>query len=162
MSDTDESSHPIRPKDAREQATEYLGFMGSVTYDLGDDETFELPNPQLMDPDMEARYSEYLRFVSDDLDTVEQKNPITGETKNVPKYPLRYEGKLINDKELLCIALMGTDAEADREAYFKDGTKPKNYARFLAAGGVPGQIQTAWQMMERQLRERVKQDSKSS
>ena len=145
MSDTDESNHPIKPKDAREQATEYLGFMGSVTYDLGDDETFELPNPQLMDPDMETRYNEYLRFVSEDLDTVEQKNPITGETKNVPKYPLRYEGKLINDKELLCIALMGEPT----------------YKKFLKAGGVPGQISTSWQMMNRQFQERLRQDSKS-
>lgn len=146
MSDADESNHPIKPKEARDQATEYLGFMGSITYDLGDGDTFELPNPQLMPPDMESRYNEHLRSMADDLDSVKQKNPITGEERDVPKYPLAIGGKLINDKELLCIALMGEDT----------------YKKFLAAGGVPGQIQTAWQMMERQLRERMKSDSKSS
>lgn len=146
MSDNDESNHPIKPKEAREQATEYLGFMGSIIYDLGDNETFELPNPQLMDPDMKARYLEHVRSMSEDLETVEQKNPITGEIRDIPKYPPRIEGKLVNDEELLCIALMGEDT----------------YKKFLKAGGVPGQINTAWQMMERQLRERMKSDSKSS
>ncbi|MGV0785109.1 hypothetical protein [Mycolicibacterium sp. XJ775] len=146
MSDTDESKHPIKPDAARDQATEYLGFMGSIIYDLGDGDTFELPNPQLMPPDMETRYNEHLRSMAEDLDTVKQKNPITGEERDVPKYPLAIDGKLINDKELLCVALMGE----------------KTYKKFLTAGGVPGQIQTAWQMMERQLRERMKQDSKSS
>ncbi|MDH6199183.1 hypothetical protein M2272_005851 [Mycobacterium frederiksbergense] len=146
MSDIDKSNHPINPKVARDQATEYLGFMGSILYDLGDDETFELPNPQLMDPDMKARYLEHIRSMAEDLDTVKQKNPITGEERDVPKYPPRIDGKLINDEELLCIALMGEDT----------------YKKFLKAGGVPGQINTAWQMMERQLRERLKQDSKST
>lgn len=149
MSDTDDTSedkHPVKPREARDQATEYLGFMGSVIYDLGNDETWELPNPQLMPPDMQDRYNEHLRFMTEDLDTVDRKDPITGETRPVQKYPLRHKDKLINDNELMCIALMG------------DAT----YKKFLKAGGVPGQISTAWQMMQRQLQERLKQDSKSS
>lgn len=146
MSDNDDANHPIKPKEARDQATEYLGFMGSITYDLGDEQTWELPNPQLMPPDMKARYLEHLRSMTEDLDKTEQKNPITGETREVPKYPPRIGGKLINEEELLCIALMGE----------------QTYSKFLAAGGVPGQINTAWQMMQRQLQERAKQDSKSS
>lgn len=146
MPDTDESKHPIKPQAAREQATEYLGFMSSVIYDLGDDETWELPNPQLMPPDMKDRYLEHLRFMSEDLDTVEQTDPITKQVRQVQKYPLRKDGKLVNDEVLLCIALMGE----------------KTYQKFLKAGGVPGQINTAWQMMQRQLQERMRQDSKSS
>ncbi|MEW2483569.1 hypothetical protein AB0876_28685 [Mycobacterium sp. NPDC049093] len=149
MPDTDETTpevkHPVKPREAREQATEYLGFMGSEVYDLGGGDTWELPNPQLMPPDMEARYNEHLRFMTEDLDTDNRKDPITGEERPVQKFPLRHKGELINDKELLAVALMG------------DAT----YKKFLKAGGVPGQIATAWQMMNRQFQERLKQDSKS-
>lgn len=149
MSDTDEqvqARNPIKPAEASAQASEYLGFMGSVIYDLGDSETFELPNPSLMPPDMKARYTEHQRFMAEDLDTKDQTNPITKEVSQVQVWPLRKDGKLINDEELLCIALMGE----------------KTYRKFLKAGGVPGQINTAWQMMRRQFEERLKQDSKSS
>lgn len=143
---TPEAKHPIKPQVAREQATDYLGFMGSVIYDLDNDQTWELPNPQLMPPDMEERFNEHQRFMSEELDTVDRKDPITGENRPVQQFPLRHKGKLINDKELLCIALMGEPT----------------YKKFLKAGGVPGQITTTWQMMQRQLQERMRQDSKSS
>lgn len=146
MSENDEKKHPIKPVEAAEQATEYLGFMGSITYDLGDGETWTLPNPQLMPPDMKMRYLEYQRFMSEELDTVEQTNPITKEVRKIQKFPLAHDGKLVNDEEMLCVALMGEDT----------------YKKFLAAGGVPGQINTAWQVMARQLQERIKNDSKSS
>lgn len=148
MSDDDtqqEAKHPIKPRESSDQANDYLGFMGGVIYDL-DGDTWELPNPQLMPPDMEERYNEHLRFMAEELDTEDRKDPITGEMRPVQKYPLRKDGKLINDKELLCIALMGKST----------------YDKFLKAGGVPGQISTAWQMMNRQFQERLKQDSKSS
>jgi hypothetical protein len=149
MSDTEEqmqARNPIRPAQASAQASEFLGFMGSVIYDLGDGDTFELPNPSLMPPDMKARYTEHLRCMAEDLDTKDQTNPITGEVTAVQQWPLRKDGKLINDEELLCVALMGE----------------KTYRKFLKAGGVPGQINTAWQMMRRQFEERLKLDSKSS
>lgn len=152
--------HPIKPRESREQATEYLGFMGSVLYDLGDGETWELPNPSLMPPEMKERYLEHLRFVSEDLDTKPRENPVTGEVEQIQQYPLRYKKKLINDEELLCVALMGSD-DGDYQRYVKDRTKPQVYLKFRAAGGVPGQINTAWQMMQRQLQERLQRDSKS-
>jgi len=156
-----EDRHPVKPDVARAQATEYLGFLGSVIYDLGDGETWELPNPALMPPDMKARYNEHLRFLAEDLDTIERTDPITKETRQVQKYPLRYRDKLINDEELLCIALMGTDAVKDRESYFENGALPAIYRKFLAAGGVPGQIGAAWQMMARQIERRRESDPKS-
>jgi hypothetical protein len=156
---SEDDKHPIRPDKAREQATEYLGVMADIAFDLGDGATWVLPNPALMPPPMKRRYMEHLRFMSEDLDTVERTDPITKETRQVQKYPLRRKGKLINDEELLAVALMGEDG--DYEKYVKDGTLPETYQRFLNAGGVPGQIGTAWQMMERQLRERARQDSKS-
>ena len=163
------SDHPIRPKEAREQATDYLGFMASVIYDLGE-ETWELPNPSLLPPEMKARYLEHLRFVSEDLDTKTRKNPVTKEDDTTQVYPFRYKGKLVNDEELLCVALMGEDG--DYEKYVETGAKstgkwlkgdlPAVYRGFLAAGGVPGQVNTAWQVMQRQLQERLQRDSKSS
>ena len=89
-------------------------------------------------------------------------NPITGK-KSAPQtiWPLTYKGELIDEDELLCIALMGDDVKADREAYFKDGTLPETYERFLAAGGLPGQVQVHWRMMNLQMEERVKRDPKS-
>lgn len=159
MSD-EHDPHPVKPEAAADQATEYLGFMGSITYDLGDGEVWKLPNPALFPPDMKLRYFEHLRFMSEDLDTKPRKNPITGEDEEIQIYPLRYQKKLINDEELLCVALMGSDT--DYLQYLEDRTLPTVYAKFLAAGGVPGQINTAWQMMQRQLQERLQRDSKSS
>lgn len=148
MSDN-EPQHPIRPELARAQASEYLGFMGSVIFDLGDGNTWELPNPSFMDPDMKMRWLEHLKFMSEDLDTetTRRKNPITGETETTKRqlYPLRHKRVLINEEELLCKALMGDDV----------------YAQFLAAGGRPGQVQVHWQVMQRQLQERLQIDSKS-
>lgn len=168
MSDDDSMQHPIRPRESREQATDYLGFMASVIYDLGGT-TWELPNPSFMDPEMKSRYLEHLRFMSEDIDTKIQVNPVTKEEVPVPLYPVRYKKKLINDEELLCVALMGDDG--DYEKYLETGVKaagkwlkgelPEVYKRFLAAGGVPGQISTSWQVMQHQLKERLQRDSKS-
>ncbi|AER48391.1 tail assembly chaperone [Mycobacterium phage QueenHazel] len=157
-----EDRHPIKPDQSRAQATEYLGFMASQKFDLGNNETWELPNPQLMPPDMKMRYLEHQRFLVEDLDTEERQDPITKEVRKVPKFPARKGGKLINDEEMLCIALMGTDAVKDREAYLKNGTLPETYVKFLKAGHVPGQISTTWQVMAKQLEDRRRQDSKSS
>ncbi|AVO21618.1 tail assembly chaperone [Mycobacterium phage MooMoo] len=165
MSDDDknlEALHPIKADQAEKQATEYLGVMASQVYDLGNDETWKLPNPQLIPPDMKKRYLEHLRFMAEELDTEEQTDPITKEARSVQKWPLRYKGELVVDEELLCIALMGADAKKDREAYFKDGTVPETYAKFLAAGFAPGQINTTWTIMNKQLEDRRRADSKSS
>lgn len=158
MSDNDDA-HPIKPREAREQATEYLGFMGSQPIDIGNGETWELPNPSLMPPDMKMRYLEYLRFMKNDLDTKPRKNPVTGEIDQIQDYPPTYKKKIINDEELMCVALMGTEQEYLQ--YLKDRTLPETYKKFRAADGVPGQINTAWQMMQRQLQERLQRDSKS-
>lgn len=161
MSDDDDVSaaHPIRPQEASAQATEYLGFLGSVVYDLGGGESWELPSPSLMPPDMKMRYLEHLRFMSEDLDTKPRENPVTKEIDQIQVYPLRYKKKLVNDEELLCVALMGGDEDYAR--YLKDRTLPSVYAKFLAAGGRPGQVGTAWQMMGRQMQERAQRDPKS-
>jgi hypothetical protein len=151
---------PINPEAARDQEAEFFGVKAGFDYALGGGEKWTLPNPSYMAPDMKARYLEHLRFMSEDVDFEEKPHPVTGKMTKTQKWPIRKDGKLLNEDELLCVALMGTDVEADRAAYLKDGTVPDTYKKFLAAGGVPGQVQSHWQMMNRQMQERLMRDPK--
>jgi hypothetical protein len=140
--------HAIKPDVARAQEAEFFGVQAGFDYDLGDD-TWTLPNPSYMPPEMKKRYLEHLRFLAEDLDSEPIVDPATGKnvrgrTRN--KWPLRKDNVLIDEDELLCRALM------------EDAV----YEKFIKAGGVPGQVQARWQMMNRQMQERLQQDSKSS
>lgn len=157
MPDDDKQLPPIKPEEARRQEAEFFGVAAGFDYDLGG-QTWTLPNPSYMPRDMKKRYNEHLRFMTEDLDTENKPHPVTGKSTKTTKWPLAYKGALIDEDELLCIALMGSDAVADRELYFKDGALPPLYEKFLNAGGVAGQLQAHWQMMNRQMQERLKQD----
>ena len=52
-------------------------------------------------------------------------------------------------------------AGRDGSVALKDGTLPDTYEQFLAADGVPGQVQVHWRVMNLQLEERIKRDPKS-
>lgn len=158
MPESEVNLPPIKPEEARRQEAEFFGVKAGFDYDLGNGQTWTLPNPSYMPRDMKKRYNEYLRFITEDLDTENKPHPVTGKSTKTTKWPLRKDGALIDEDELLCIALMGSDAVADRDAYFKDGTLPPVYEKFLNAGGVAGQLQSNWQMMNRQMQERLKQD----
>jgi len=160
MSDSDDKLAAMKPEAAREQAAEFLSVLPGQEFDLGG-QVWLLPNPQYMPPVMKKRYLEYLRFVNKDLDKELIPDPITGKKREQTVWPLTYKNALIDEDELLCIALMGDDAVKDREAYFEDGTLPDVYAKFLAAGGVPGQVQVHWRVMSLQMEERIKRDPKS-
>ena len=153
---------PIKPEEARAQAAEFMGVFAGQDFDLGG-ESWHLPNPNYLPPAMKRRYLEHLQFMSTELDKEPAEvHPVTGKKqKPVAKWPLAYKGSLIDEDELLCVALMGTDGSADRDAYFKDGTLPETYNRFLEAGGVPGQVQLHWRVMNLQMEERLKRDPKS-
>lgn len=159
----DQESHS--PEAAAGQAAEFLGVFNGQEFDLGDGKTWRLPNPNMIPPAMKKRYLEHLRFMNKDLDkeTLTDTNAITGKAtkREQTVWPLSFGGELIDEDELLCIALMGEDAKADREAFFKDGTLPDVYERFLTAGGVPGQVQVHWRVMNLQMEERLKRDPKS-
>lgn len=168
MSETEsqESTAPKRPEEAAAQAAEFLNVLAGVDLDLGDDHTWRLPNPSMLPTKMKRRYLEYLRFINKDLDreTITSRDPITDKViqREQTVWPLQYKDNLIDEDELLCIALMADDSDdagkAAREAYFEDGTLPDTYERFLAADGVPGQLQVQWRVMNLQMEERVKRD----
>lgn len=162
MSDNEASS----PEKAREQAAEFLSVFAGVDFDLGTG-VWHLPNPSYLPRNMKRRHMEYMRFINKDLDTedIPVTDPITGRKSKRTQtvWPLSYKGALIDEDELLCIALMSDseDGVEEREAYFKDGTLPKTYEQFLNAGGVAGQVQMHWRVMNLQMEERIKRDPKS-
>lgn len=161
MSDTDDLKlKPAKPEEARAQASELLSVFAGLDFDLGG-QVWHLPNPNYLPPTMKKRYLEHLRFISKELDKEKVTDPVTGKARQQTVWPLTFNGELIDEDELLCIALMGDDAVADREAYFKDGTLPDTYSKFLTAGGVPGQVQVHWRVMNLQMEERIKRDPKS-
>lgn len=165
MSD-DDKLKPTRPDEAARQAADFLGVFSGVDFDLGDNKTWHLPNPNYLPRDMKKRYRNHLRFLNKELDkeTVTVTDRITGKSVKREQIvvPWEYKGELVDEGELLAIALMGDDVEKDRAAYFKDGTLPPAYEAFLAAGGVADQIQGHWNVMNIQLEERVKRDDKSN
>ena len=157
---SDDERGAIKPGAARDQAAEFLGVFAGQDFDLGGS-VWHLPNPNYLPPKMKKRYLEHLRFINKDLDREKVIDPVTGKQRAQTTWPLQFGGELIDEDELLCVALMGDDAKADRDAYFKDGTVPVVYEQFLNAGGVPGQVQVHWRVMSLQMEERVKRDPKS-
>ncbi|MDM2350578.1 gp32 protein [Mycobacteroides abscessus subsp. abscessus] len=141
----DDAIHPIDPRKAREQAADYLGFLAGVPFKLEGGQ-WELPNPAFLDTEQRKRYRDYQRTMKE-LDTELVDHPlIDGKKIERTIYPYLKDGKDFDADEQLCIALMGQNT----------------YDKFLAAGGVPGQIDVHWKMMQRQLEERTKIDSKSN
>lgn len=144
MSDDEQSaeSRPMKPEEARAQEAEFFGVATGYDYDIGNSETWTLPYPRYLPPKMRMRYLEHLRAMNEDVDQESYEHPVTGNKLKRAKFPLRIKNKLIDEDELLCIALM----------------EQETYDRFVAAGGVPGQVQARWQMMNRQMEERLRRD----
>ncbi len=169
MSDDLETYAPTSPSQAAEQAAKFLGVFPGVGFELADGKVWRLPMPSYLPPKMKRRYLEHLRFMAHDLDTekVASRDPITDRLieREQTVWPLQFGGKLVDEDELLCVALMADDSDdegqAARDAYLKDGTLPDTYEQFLAADGVPGQVQVHWRVMNLQLEERIKRDPKS-
>ena len=152
MSDdqTTEESRPMKPAEARAQEAEFFGVATGFDFDLGEGQAWTLPYPRYLPPDMRMRYLEHLRVMNEDMDTQPVPHPVTGKPQKKAIFPLRMKSAitkenpkgLIDEDTLLCVALMGQET----------------YGRFLAAGGVPGQVQARWQLMNRQMEERLTRD----
>ena len=143
-------SRPMKPAEARAQEAAFFGVATGYDYDIGDGQTWTLPNPRYLPPDMRLRYMEHLRVLNEDLDTEPVPHPVTGKPQRKALFPFRMKSAatkenpkgIIDEDALLCIALMGQET----------------YERFLAAGGVPGQVQERWKMMSQQMEERLRRD----
>jgi hypothetical protein len=150
--DQAEESRPMKPAEARAQEAEFFGVATGFDFDLGGGQRWTLPYPRYLPPDMRMRYLEHLRVMNEDMDTQPVPHPVTGKPQKKAIFPLRMKSAvtkenpkgLVDEDTLLCIALMGQET----------------YDRFLAAGGVPGQVQARWQLMNRQMEERLTRDPK--
>jgi hypothetical protein len=138
----EQQERAMKPEEARAQEAAFFGVATGFDFDLGDGQTWTLPYPRYLPPKMRMRYLEHLRAMTEDIDQESYEHPVTGNKLKRAKFPTRIKGKLIDEDELLCIALM----------------EQETYDRFLAAGGVPGQVQARWQMMNRQMEERLRRD----
>lgn len=147
----DQPERAMKPEEARRQEAAFFGVATGYDYDIGDDQTWTLPNPRYLPTKMRLRYMEHLRVLNEELDTQPVPHPVTGKSEKKTIFPFRMKSAvtkdnpkgLIDEDELLCIALMGQET----------------YERFTAAGGVPGQVQERWRMMNKQMEERLHRDA---
>jgi hypothetical protein len=146
----EQQERAMKPEEARRQEAEFFNTATGYDYDLGDGQTWTLPYPRYLPPKMKLRYLEHLRVLNEDLDTRQVPHPVTGKPEEKVIFPMRMKSAvtkdnpkgLIDEDEMLCVALMGQET----------------YDRFLAAGGVPGQVQERWKMMSQKMEERVRRD----
>jgi hypothetical protein len=137
---------PISPKDAREQAAEYLGMLASVAIQIDGGEVFEVPNPSLLDDEQQQRYDE-LQFSLEDLDRWPDVKDADGNLirRGEPLEPHRKGKKLVEHYNTrLAKALWG-------EA---------GYKRFSDGGGRANDVAVIWFQMQKRLTEAAKADPK--
>lgn len=131
--------------EARDQASEYLGFAASERI-VTDNGVFEIPNPSLLDDEQQARYDALqLEVESWDRhpDVLDDNGEVTrrGELKE----PYRKDNQLVEHYNIqLAKAIFG-----DR------------YEAFVAAGGRGNDVNLIWWRMNQQLARRRREDSKS-
>lgn len=144
--DEREFLRPTRPVEAREQAAECLGFVRGRIFDLGEGETWELPNPALLDDEQQARYNAYL-YDSERCDRAPDTTDTNGNTvRGEFLDPPRINGELLEPSDIrLAKALMGEEI----------------YRKFIAADGRSSQIRVHWLEMNKRVADRVRDDSKS-
>jgi hypothetical protein len=130
---------------AREQAAEALGFIASERITAGD-QTFEIPNPSLLDDDQQTAYDK-LQFDSESWDHHDDvlNDDGTVKFKGALKEPHRKNGELVESYNIqLAKAILG-----------------KKYAAFKAAGGRASDVSVTWWKMNDALAKRRAADSKS-
>lgn len=164
--DAAKARRQISPAEARQQASEYLGFTASTEIVLESGEVFEIPNPGLLDDDQQERFEE-LQAELDTFDHNEVEVPIIeytvetradGTTFSEPTVvghrtervlltnPHRKDGNPVKPpyNVRLAIALWGEDG----------------YERYKAGGGRSNQIALEWTRMNREFMARDNADPK--
>lgn len=141
---------PLSPREARDQAARFLGMLASVEIEVksgNSTQTFEVPNPSLLDDVQQGRYDQ-LQLDLEDLDR--GPDVTNGEGKFVRKGPVldphRKGGKLVEAYNIrLCKVLFGAEG----------------YKQFIAGGGRSNDVGAIWWQMNKALAEAAKADSKS-
>jgi hypothetical protein len=140
--------NPVSPREAREQASEYLGLVTSVIIKADNsNELFEIPNPNMLDDEQQQRYDQ-MQLDMEDLD----RHPSwTDHQGNVRKgnllEPHRKGGKLVDNYNVRLAKVIFGD---------------EGYQRFRAAGGRSADVGLVWGQMNAALTKRRAEDSKSS
>ena len=170
MSENDEtrSPRPIRdPRDAREQAAEFLGFTASKLIPLpGGGDPVEIPNPGLFDDEQQERWDELQMFlkgcvqapdvvVPDSVITLKDGTTTTIPGRTVPGGTLQPLQRETDDGETELVK----PGYAVRQAIAVLGEE--EYKRFKAGGGRANDIGVLLRQMQVEFEERVKRDPKS-
>lgn len=147
----------VSPKLAREQSAEYHGFAASVEIVIGD-ETFEIPNPSLLDDDQQERFNELNAEIEATCDREDDIEIAEHTMKDGTVIPAR---KLRGDLKQPYVI----DGVPIKPAYNLRLAKvlfgEEGYARFKAGGGRSNQIALIWGQMQKEYDERHKADPKS-
>lgn len=140
------NANPMSLKEAREQATEFLGMLASVAIKADNGEVFEIPNPSLLDDEQQQRY-DALQLEAEGYDRHPDIKDEDGNIirKGALQEPLRKNGKPVDYNLKLAKAIFGEDT----------------YKRFKAAGGRASDIGLFWGQMNQLLVKRMDRDSKS-
>lgn len=137
---------PVSPREARDQAADYIGLVASVSVKADNGEVFEIPNPWLLDDDQQQRFDQ-LQF---DLECLDKAPDYQDEHGNVfpgrVLEPHRKNGILVEHYNVrLAKAIFGDDV----------------YQRFKAAGGRANDVALVWRKMNALLAAHRAADSKS-
>lgn len=137
----------VTPKEAREQASEYVGLLASVSIraDAGD-EVFEIPNPIMLDDEQQQRYDQ-LRLETESWDRAPDTTDAVGNTyPGRLLEPYRKNGKLVESYNVQLA-----------KAIFGEST----YKRFKEAGGRATDVALVWWQMETAVTKKRAEDPKS-
>lgn len=134
-------------EEAREQAADVLGFVASERITMPNGQSYEIPNPSLLDDDQQAR----LDVLDLEAESWDRHDDILNEDGTVKvrgglKVPNRKQGELVESYNTqLAKAIFG-----DR------------YPDFKAAGGRGNDVHLVWNKMGKAMNERRAKDSKSA
>lgn len=153
----------VSPQKAREQSAAYHGFAASVNIEIGEPpnvETFEIPNPSLLDDDQQERFNELNAEIERDCD---REDDIEIPAKTAEDGTVIFPAKILRGDLKNPYTIGGEPlkpAYNTRLAVVLFGEE--GYARFKAGGGRSNQIALIWGEMNAEYDKRHKKDPKSN
>lgn len=147
MSDEVKAHEPKTFEQAREQAAEYLGFLASEYIRTERGDVFEIPSPNMLDDEQQAR----MDALALEVESWDRHPDVLNEdgsvrTRGALKEPNRKKDKLVENYNI-----------QRAKAVFGD-----RYEQFKAAGGRASDVATIWWKMNKMVADRVMRDPKSA